>query len=639
MARIPDSVVDDVRAAVDLVDVVGDYVRLKKQGHRFVGLCPFHNEKTPSFSVDGRQDLFYCFGCKRGGDLFKFVEEIEGVGFLDAVRLLADKAGIEIVEDGGSHPEADEREAMHGALRFAAKFFFDQLKAPSGKRGLDYLLGRGFSKETIVAFGVGYAPDSWDAFLRAATDAQYKPELLEKVGLVIRRGTGEGFYDVCRDRVMFPILSPVGKVLGYGGRIIPGGKQDEDFEPAKYMNSPETPVYHKSEVLYGLKQAKADIRGQEEAILVEGYADVVSLYQAGIKNVRASSGTALAPQQVQLLSRYAKKVVLLYDADAAGINAALKAVEIVLTGGLAVYVVQLPDGADPDSLVQKFGAEAFKKVMREDRVDFVSFYAEHARSSGRLDTGEGKGAVAEALMRAVARIDDPVAQEHYILRSAAELGVPDALLRSQYSDASRHRRREERKPPPRHRELEGSEAAVLPIQPRLVMKPEEESLLRLMFEHGPPMVEHILMKMGVEEFSSGIVRDVVQHIIQRYQIGSFEREDFLRGDLGAEIQRFVAEVLSETHALSSNWELKVGIDMPTLDSHPYEAANSAMQYLKLDRVAEAIEQVRHQIFIADQARENLTPLQEELQKLNALKIQIQRSEFHEWGVEAAGHGT
>ncbi|NNF57450.1 MAG: DNA primase, partial [Rhodothermaceae bacterium] len=390
MARIPDSTVDDVRAAVDLVDVVSDYVRLKKQGVRFVGLCPFHNEKTPSFSVDSRQDLFYCFGCKRGGDLFKFIEEIEGVGFLDSVRLLADRAGIEIAEEEGNSEEASEKEAMLGALRFAARFFFDQLKTPRGQRAIDYLGQRGFTKETVKTFGIGYAPDSWDTLLKAATAAQFKPEILEQVGLVKRREKGDGHYDVFRDRLMFPILSPVGKVLGFGGRIMPDTKKDGDFEPAKYINTSETPVYHKSEVLYGLKQAKTAIRGEEEALLVEGYADVVSLFQAGIKHVVASSGTALTPQQVRLLGRYARTVVLLYDADNAGVNAALKGIETVLAGGLAVYAVTLPDGADPDSFVQRFGAEAFRTLLREERQDFVGFIVQHARRLGGLDTPEGK---------------------------------------------------------------------------------------------------------------------------------------------------------------------------------------------------------------------------------------------------------
>ena len=636
MARIPDSTVDDVRAAVDLVDVVGDYVRLKKQGHRFVGLCPFHNEKTPSFSVDGRQDLFYCFGCKRGGDLFRFVEEIEGVGFLDAVRLLADRAGIEIMEEGGSHPEADEREAMHAALRFAAKFFFDQLKSDGGKRGLEYLLGRGISKETITTFGLGYAPDSWDALVKAAAEKQFKPAVLEKVGLIKPRSGGDGYYDAFRDRVMFPILDRMGKVLGFSGRIVPGSTPMADGkEPAKYINTSDTPVYKKSEVLYGLKQSKMAIRGAEEVLLVEGNADVVSLYQAGIQNVVASSGTALSHKQVQMLSSLAKTVVLLFDADSAGVNAALKAVEIVLSGGLALYVVQLPDGADPDSFVQNFGVEAFRNLLKDERLDFVEFYVEQARRTGQLETGEGKGAVTEALMRAVARISNPVTQEHYIRRAAAELGVHDVNLRSQYLDASRSHRKEERRLPPRYHEPDAPEQPPLPAEPPVVMRPEERSLLRLMFEHGAPMVEHIMMKMGIGEFSPGLVREAVEHIIERYQAGTFDSQAFLRGDLGPNIQRLAAEVLSETHTLSENWELKLGIEVPTLDAHPFEAADSAMQFLKLDRVDEAIEQQKHRVFMADQKGEDLTPHQTELQNLHALKIQIQRGEFLEWDAEAS----
>lgn len=632
MPRISDETVDQVRAAVDLVDLVGDYVRLKKQGSRFVGLCPFHNEKTPSFTIDARQDLYYCFGCKRGGDLFKFIQEMEGVGFLDAVRLLADKAGIDIVEDGGVGPEASEREAMHGALRFAAKFYFDQLKSSAGKRGLDYLLGRGFTRETITSFGIGYAPEGWDALLKAATKAQYKPDLLEKVGLVKRRSGGDGYYDVFRDRVMFPILSPVGKVLGFGGRVIPGGKKEDDFEPAKYINSPETPVYHKSKVLYGLKQAKAEIRSREEALLVEGYADVVSLHQEGIRNVVASSGTALTQQQVELFSRYASRVLLLYDADSAGTAAALKAIDVALSGSIGVYVVQLPEGADPDSFVQQFGAEAFRKLLSEERQDFVSFVVSDARKKGKLDSGEGKGAIAASLMRAVAKVEDPVAQDHYILRVSGELGVPDSLLRSQYLTASRTRRNEQRKKAYTSNLVE--EKHVEPGQHQSPeARPEEKVLLRLMLEHGEQMIEFVLGRMSIEEFSKGVTRTIVQHIIDQYQKGTVDTDAFRDGSLGPEIQRLTAEVLAEEHSLSNNWTDKVGIEVPTLNERPLKAASSAMQLLKLDRVDEAIELQTQKVFEAEQRGDDELPHQKELQRLHVTRKQIEEGQFLEWTAE------
>jgi DNA primase len=638
MSRIPDPTIESVRRAVDLVDVVSDYVRLKKQGTRFVGLCPFHNEKTPSFSVDPRQDLFYCFGCKKGGDLFKFVEEIEGVGFLDAVRLLADRAGIEIMEEEGSREEANEREAMLAALRFAARYYFDQLKQPSGKRGLAYLRERGFKKETIKAFGIGYAPDAWDALLKAATAAGFKPDVLEDVGLVKPRQSGDGHYDVFRDRLMFPILDRAGKVLGFGGRILPGSSQEsDDFKPAKYINTPETAVFHKGQVLFGLKQAKLDIRREEEVVFVEGYADVVSLHQAGIKNVVASSGTALTAGQIRSVVELARTAVLLYDADAAGVNAALKGIEAVLRAGLAVYVVALPDGADPDSFVRQFGAErgtAFRNYLREHRQDFVAFIARQARKEGLFASPEGKAEAARRLLDAVALVRDPIAQDAYLLRAAAELGVPDMTLRPQL-----RRRLQERSdgrvpsgPPP----SAPPDATPVSTEPArvavpILMRPEEAVLLRLMLEHGAPMVEHVLTRMALDEFSEGTVREFVGHLLAQYEAGEVDAEPFRRGDCGEVVQRLAAEVLTERHALSENWARRIGIAVPGLDAQPYEAAVSAMRLLKLDRVEEAIEAVKRRVFVAEQEGEDVTALLQQQDELNALKRQIERGAFLEWG--------
>ena len=641
MSRIADSVIEEVRRAVDLVDVVSDYVRLKKQGTRFVGLCPFHNEKTPSFSVDPRQGLFYCFGCKAGGDLFKFVEEIEGVGFLDAVRLLAERAGLEVVEEEGSREEASEREAMLAALRFAARFFFDQLKKPGGKRGLDYLRERGFTKETIKTFGIGYAPDAWDALLKAATKAGFKPEVLEAVGLVKPRQSGDGYYDVFRDRLMFPILDRAGKVLGFGGRILPGSRQEsDDYTPAKYINSPETAVFHKSDVLYGLKQAKLDIRREEEVIFVEGYADVVSLHQAGIKNVVASSGTALTAGQIRSVAELARTAVLLYDADAAGVGAALKGIEAVLRAGLAVAVVALPEGADPDSFVRQFGAEggaAFRNYLREHRQDFVSFIAGQARKEALFATPEGKAEAARRLLDVVALVRDPIAQDEYLLRTAAELGVPDATLRPQLR--RRHHERAEGRAPagpppaaPPDALPAGDARGMRPyVPPPVIMRPEEAVLLRLMLEHGAPMVEHVLTRMALDEFSEGVVRDAVGRLIAQYEAGAVDAEPFLRGDYGEETQRLAAEVLMERHALSENWQRRIGITVPGLDAQPYEAAVSAMRLLKLDRVEEAIEAVKRQVFVAEQQGEDVTALLQQQDGLNALKRQIEQGAFLEWG--------
>ena len=641
MPSIPDATIDEVRAASDLVDVVSDRVRLKKQGKSYVGLCPFHNEKSPSFSVDAAQNLYYCFGCRRGGDVFKFIEEVEGVGFLDSVRLLADRAGIEIREEGAG-PEADRRASLLAALRFAAGFYFDQLKQPAGERAVAYLKERGFAKEAVVAFGIGAAPDGWDALATAATEAGFKPDVLEAVGLVKSRG-GEGggadrsrsrggHYDVFRDRLMFPILSPIGKVLGFGGRILPDTRTgSDDYTPAKYVNSPETEVYQKSRVLYGMKQAKRAIRTEREAVVVEGYADVVALWQAGVQNVVAASGTALTPAQMDLLRKLdVQRLVLLFDADAAGRGAARKGVDLALDAGLAPYAVSLPDGADPDSFVRQFGADAFRAYLRDERLDFVAFLAAAAQRDGALDTPEGKAAAVRDVVATIRRVGDPIQAGEYVRHAASALGVYETDLRRQYDGAAAPRpdRRRSAAPPP-----EDAAGPAAPPPPVVRVKPEEVSLLRLMLGHGAPMVEHVLTRMGLDEFTEGAPRDVVEAVIAQFEAGRVDPAPFVRGDHGDAARGLVAEALAERHGLSENWEGKVGVAPKGRDDDPFASATSSMRLLKLDRVQEAIEAAMREMQARERAGEDISGLQADVNALNELRRQIERDEFLEWGGE------
>ena len=624
MPSIPDATIDEVRAASDLVDVVSDRVRLKKQGQRYMGLCPFHNEKSPSFSVDPSQNLYYCFGCRRGGDVFKFVEEIEGVGFLDSVRLLADRAGIEIREEGAS-PEADRRGAMHAALRFAAGYFYKTLGTPDGERGVTYLKDRGFSKDAVREFGIGVATPAWDGLVRAATEAGYKPEILEAVGLAKER-SGGGHYDVFRDRLMFPILSPIGKVLGFGGRILPDTQTgSDDYTPAKYVNSPETEVYHKSRVLYGMKQAKRSIRTEREAVVVEGYADVVSLWDAGVRNVVAASGTALTTQQMDLLKKLdVQRLVLLFDADAAGQSAARKGIDVALDAGLAPYAVSLPDGADPDSFVRQFGADAFRGVLRDERLDFVEFLVMQARQSGSLQTPEGKSAAVREVLATIKRLGDPIQSGEYLRRAATLLDVYETDLRRQFDGQAPPRSRPRPEPPP-----EAAEAARIPPAPDL--RPEEESLIRLMLMHGTPMVEHVLTRMGLDEFTPGAAQDVVQALIAQFEAGDVSAGPFVRGEHGEAARVLVAEALAERHALSAdNWKEKVGMAVKERDSEPYQSATSSMRLLKLDRVQEAITAAMAEMQSRERAGHDIADLQAHVNDLNALRRKIDRGEFMEW---------
>jgi DNA primase len=432
---------------------------------------------------------------------------------------------------------------------------------------------------------------------------------------------------------MFPILSPVGKVLGFGGRIVPGARPMPDGgEPAKYINTAETPVYHKAEVLYGLKQAKTAIRAAEEAVLVEGYADVVSLHQAGVPNVVAASGTALTAPQVRLVKSYARTLVLLYDADTAGQSAAARGIETVLDGGLGVSLVTLPDGADPDSFVRQFGAEAFTAYLEKERQDFPAFLAAAARRSGLLDTPEGKAEAASRMADAVARVGSDIARDAYLLRASEELKIPEAQLRPLLRESLRGRRSDgaPRRAAPERTPAEAAAPPGPPPPPPVVMRPEEGDLLRLMLLHGPPMVEHVLSRMAIEEFSEGAVRDIAAALIAQYEAGAVDAEAFQRGDFGEEVQRLAAQVTAEQHAISERGAAKRGKEPERRDAHPFVGATEAMRQLKLDRLEEALAEVKDQIHAADEAGFDATPLRAQLQTLQNLRVQIHEKRFLDW---------
>ena len=565
--------------------------------------------------------------CRRGGDVFKFIQEIEGVGFLDSVRLLADRAGIEVQEAGADNPEADRRATLTAALRFAAGYYYRTLGTPAGERGLTYVKGRGFSPEAVREFGIGVAPAGWDGLVTAAVEAGYKPEVLEAVGLAKER-QGGGHYDVFRDRLMFPILSPIGKVLGFGGRILPDTQTGSaDYTPAKYVNSPETEVYRKGRVLYGMKQSKRAIRTEREAVVVEGYADVVSLWDAGVRNVVAASGTALGPEQMALLKKLdVQRLVLLFDADEAGQSAARKGVDAALDAGLAPYAVTLPDGADPDSFVRQFGADAFRAVLRDERTDFVAFLVAQARQSGALATPEGKAETVRAVLRTIKRLGDPIQTGEYLRRAAGLLDVYETDLRREFEGQRAARPRAERPDP------EAPAEPPRPPAPEADIHPEEVILLRLMLAHGVPMVEHVLTRMGVEEFTAGAARDVVLGIVAQFEEGAVSAEPFTSGRFGEAARVLVQEALFERHSLSiDNWKAKTGTAVKGRDSEPFAAATSAMRLLKLDRVQEALTEAMGQIQARERAGQDIADLQARVNELNAHRRQIDRGEFMEWG--------
>lgn len=634
---IPDEKVDEIRSTVDIVDVVSDYVRLKRSGQSYKGLCPFHDENTPSFHVNPDDNLYYCFGCQKGGDVFSFVQEMEGVGFLESARWLADRAGISIPESEADEEAASHREAIYQALRIAGRFFYRQrTQSERGAPARRYLSERDFNAETLKTFGVGYAPDSWDALLNHAQEEHIKPEVLHDAGLIIERNSGDGYYDRYRGRVIFPIFSHVGKVVGFAGRIL-----DADADQPKYINSPETDVYHKSDVLYGLYQGKQAIRREKEVWVVEGYTDVTALHQVGIEHVVATCGTALTPSHVQMLDRYAQRVILLFDGDEAGGRAARSGLQTVLAEGLGAYAVTLPAGHDPDSYVREHSADALHEHVSNTRSDLPQFMVNQAREAGRMQTPEDRVAVQSEVVEAVAKIPDANLRREYVRQAADVLDVPPGDLLAdlerqrdaEQAKAQRRNRQPRPAPPPPPDEDPSPDASPeteseTDTDDSYRVLPEERLLLRLMLEKGRRMVQYVLKHMALDEFSEGPVRNLVKCLMQMYKNGNVQPDRILRGEEGPRLQQLAASVRVDEYSPSENWEHRRDIRVPRLNEQPYEAAASAMTLLKLDRVDEALRAMRSRIHRADRnGEEDLTTLQNQLMKLTRLRKHIQKREY------------
>ena len=633
--RIPEDKIEEIRSVTDIVEIVGEYVRLKRRGGNYVGLCPFHKEKTPSFNVNPEIGIFKCFGCGVGGNSFQFLMQIENMGFVEAVRLLAERTGIALPETQEERHEQSEVESIYHTLRFAGRFFYNRLTAEKdGEPALEYLERRGFSAATIKKFGLGYAPAGWDTLIKAAEAEPIKVEMLEKAGLAIPKKDKSGFYDRYRDRVVFPIFSHVGKVIGFGGRIL---KPDEN-QP-KYINSPETRVYHKSRVLYGLFQAKRAIRKREEILLVEGYTDVISLHQAGVEHAVATSGTALTGQQIELIKRYAQRVLVLYDADSAGANAALRGIDLLLEQGLTVYGLELPEGQDPDSFVLEHGGIAFEEYIEKNRKDFVEFIYHLARKGGQLNTPEGQGHVTRSIVGTIARMPDSTMHEPFIRQASHVLGVPDIPLFEALSEFLRERKRE--KAPPQDFLPEVFNASALQVESQSDYQdeirhvtqeplPEEKMLLRLMLDHGKPLVEFIMGNMAVEEFTTGAMCEAVEAVLSQYQAGKIDRQKLIDGSFGESVQSLVTDVLMDQHEPSKNWERRKNINVPRFNEDPVESAADSMTQLKLDRVEEALVSLKKRIYQAQQENRDVRPLLQERINLRALQQQIRQREFIVW---------
>jgi DNA primase len=572
------SFADRVKQQSDIVRVIGEYVRLKKSGQNFSGLCPFHQEKTPSFSVSPVKQMYYCFGCGKGGDVFQFVMELEKSPFPEAVRTVAEKCGIAIPKPRERSPEERRENQQRASLveihREAAAFFSKHLLLSSeGKAALGYLEDRGLDRESINRFGIGFAPSGGDTLFRALKQ-KFEDKDLEVSGLVGRDQSGR-FYDRFRRRIMFPISNEAGKVIAFGGRAM------GDDMP-KYMNSPETPIYSKSNTLYHLDRAKEALRHSDFAVLVEGYMDAIAVARAGIGNVVASCGTSLAEPQIKLLSRFTQRIVVNYDPDTAGQAATERSLTLLLEKEFDVRVLALPGGSDPDKFIKEKGVDAYAKLLTQSP-PYLDYLIGRARQMDRT-TAQGKVAALNFLMPYVQRLPNRLLRSEWATRIASELRVDEPVLREALRIAANERRSE--------------------VKPKAMLltpavKRAERQLIKMLFE-AAEFREKLAEEIARANLHHGLeTRNIFEALILALAAGEIPDASAIGSRLEDKDRRLIFEILFES-----------------LPEGTWDDADSCLGFLRNLPVTEELAALQRQIEAA--------PPPEEMRRLIVRRMELLR---------------
>ena len=531
----PAAFIDELVQRNPIEDVVGQYVSLQRKGANLFGLCPFHGEKTASFSVAPDKGMYYCFGCHKGGGVINFQMEVEGLSYPDAVRALAKRAGMEVPEDEQYQSRYRAQERLWALHKEAARFYHARLYAPEGRAALEYALGRGMSKSILTTFGVGYAPDAWTALVDAMRKKGYTDQELRDSGLVTVSRKNGNLFDRFRDRLMFPIIDVRGNVIGFGGRII---KNDPDA--AKYLNSPETLIFNKRKNLFGLNLAKKSKLGY--LILVEGNIDVVALHQYGFDNAIASLGTSLTEEQATLMSRYADQVVLIYDADAAGQNATQRAIPMLEKAGLQVKVLKMRDAKDPDEFLRKFGADKFKVLLKESS-NRVEYQLNAIRRKYDLREDEQRVQFVQEAAELISTLTSPVQREVYGGRAAEAAGISLDAMKMEITKAFKRRVAFEKK---KQEKIDLAPAQALQPKSRTMRYDNvksavaEEAVIALVVK-APALLDQA-KGLKAAEFSSPLLGKVYGQLRKRHEEG-LEVSLGVLADLTPEEMSHVAGIL------------------------------------------------------------------------------------------------
>jgi DNA primase len=564
MPLYSDNVLDEVRSAVNIVSLISEYVALKKRGRNHVARCPFHNEKTPSFNVNEERQIFKCFGCGVGGDAFRFVMQIESISFLEAVRFIADRYGIRLPEVATAAPAvpASPADVLRKAIAETVVLYHRTLiDTQDGKSALKYLLDRGVTRETIAQFQLGYSPSGGDALIQSMKAKGFSVQTLEECGLAKRSDDGARFYDGFRERIMFPITDVQGRAVAFGARAM------GDRQP-KYLNSPETKLYNKSRNLFGLSFSKEGIKSRDYAILVEGYMDFILPFQSGVRNLVASLGTSLTPQQVELLGRYTREVVVSYDPDSAGVAAAQRSLDIFLEADFRVKVLQLPAGQDPDVFVRREGPEEYQKRAR-NAAPYMEFVLESAiKKQGSLDDPKKKVQVVNSVLPYLAKLPSAMERSDYVFQFARRLGIEDQQLLAETRKAAQQKR---------------SRLAEEPVASALSMKLAEKRLLQSLL--GNPDLQSEILPFCTKHDFEGLASERIFYIL----LDGFSGE-----------QRGTYEGLHRHFAGEAEQDLLAQLEIEEVPESPSKAtAESSLNALRVMKLAAYRQKIQIEIAEAE----------------------------------------
>lgn len=548
--RIPESKIEEIRSAANIVDVISNYVQLRKRGSNFLGLCPFHHEKTPSFTVSESKQIYHCFGCHAGGNVFKFLMEYKKISYVESVQEMAEELGITIEYDERQVEVQSEQEILYDINTAAAKYFsYNLLNEENGETARKYFTDRKLKVNSLRSFGLGYAFPYRESFVKYARDMKLDLEKCLHLGLIGKYDDGN-YFDKFAGRIIFPIFSPNGRVVAFAGRVL----ENRD-SVAKYLNSPESSIYHKSRILYGLSHAKDEIRRQNRAILVEGYMDLISLHQHGVKNVVAVSGTALTEEQIQLISRYTKNIILLFDADTAGVKASMRSIELLLKQDMEVRVITLPQGEDPDSFVHTFGKDKFEELVATART-FLEYQTAYYESRGDLEDPIKLTEVIKELVKTLGLIKDDIKRSVLLKNIARKFNIRENLLEAELdkiisTTVKTAERREAVKAEPAKTE------AVPPAQKNKLeqhLEVIERDLIKLLFEGDKHVLNFISQHIHPEDIFSETDQLIIETVLKEY----FSDKDIgpsalLEKFADEKIQNYILEITFEKYSTSKRW--------------------------------------------------------------------------------------